>query len=459
LAFEMARSCVALLVLALAESPTTGLTTTPPPVRSAEKRVNRLVSDARDVEALLGALAVMEPSSRLALTGAFQKLAMRCVGSGARDARRALLGDPRFARGLEMLAAPSSDSAWRAERVEGLRFAAALTTQDDAVVETTALTADALRVAADELDDDTTPPARATALLWAAERCALTTCLDDLLEALRRRERALELPFRVRPGLASSPLAGLDASSLAQSLPFVAEEVVTRSGARVRERRHTAWVAAPDVGAMAYSGKLMQPRPLPSLVADLADHLAEELPTSPKYDCALLNLYPDGGAACKYHSDPEHGTHWHRDQCVVSAGEPRRFAFRRLDDAQNDGHRHVFYLFHGDVVHMTGDCQDQWQHAVFKADDAVTNVGPRVSFVMKHALLQPNGQKGHGDRKQQQQQRKKTTNGGKKTTRAGGSASPPPAKSKRRRRKSSFSSAAGVVEPSSSSSLRRRRRR
>ena len=28
------------------------------------------------------------------------------------------------------------------------------------------------------------------------------------------------------------------------------------------------------------------------------------------FDCALCNLYPEGGdAACKYHSDPEHGTH------------------------------------------------------------------------------------------------------------------------------------------------------
>ena len=52
---------------------------------------------------------------------------------------------------------------------------------------------------------------------------------------------------------------------------------------------------------------------------------------APTFDCALCNLYPAGeDAACKFHSDPEHGSHWHLSTAVVSCGEPRRFAFRRI---------------------------------------------------------------------------------------------------------------------------------
>jgi hypothetical protein len=36
------------------------------------------------------------------------------------------------------------------------------------------------------------------------------------------------------------------------------------------------------------------------------------------FDCALCNLYPTGESACKFHTDPEHGTYWDRLTCVVS---------------------------------------------------------------------------------------------------------------------------------------------
>ena len=46
------------------------------------------------------------------------------------------------------------------------------------------------------------------------------------------------------------------------------------------------------VGGLAYSGKIMTPTPFTPAVAAIRDELYEE--TGELFDCALLNLYPDG---------------------------------------------------------------------------------------------------------------------------------------------------------------------
>ena len=209
-------------------------------------------------------------------------------------------------------------------------------------------------------------------------------------------EAALGLPFAVRPGLLAATLP--DVGALKASLPLASERIATKGGALVLERRHTAWVAEAGVGALAYSGKLMAPKPLPEPVAVARDALADALyGDALRHDCALLNLYAKGEkAACKYHSDPEHGTYWHRENVVVSAGEPRRFCFRKIGRAGDDD-LHTFHLFHGDVVHMFGPCQDDYQHAVLAAEDDDTNDGDRVSIVFKKAIPAPgSGRLGHG---------------------------------------------------------------
>ena len=59
--------------------------------------------------------------------------------------------------------------------------------------------------------------------------------------------------------------------------------------------------------------------------------LGEFIQSTPEFfDCALCNHYPDGDSACKFHMDPEHGTHWHRTTAVVSCGSSRKFAFRPI---------------------------------------------------------------------------------------------------------------------------------
>lgn len=76
---------------------------------------------------------------------------------------------------------------------------------------------------------------------------------------------------------------------------------------RVRERRQTAWLAEPGIGALAYSGKLMPPSPFTPAVTSIRDALHAR--TGQRFDCVLCNQYPAGGeAACKWHTDPEHGS-------------------------------------------------------------------------------------------------------------------------------------------------------
>lgn len=150
---------------------------------------------------------------------------------------------------------------------------------------------------------------------------------------------------------------------------------------------------------MVYSGKSMAPAPMPPAVAQARDALAETLyrGAGVAFDGALVNLYPAAsGAACKFHHDPDHGDVWARETCVVSGGEPRRFAFRPRADARNDDDRHAFHLFHGDVVTMRRDCQDVYQHGVLAADDDDTNDGARVSLVFKASIPRgPGGARGH----------------------------------------------------------------
>lgn len=251
---------------------------------------------------------------------------------------------------------------------------------------------------------------------------------------------------------------------LLQSIPFNFDTLTTRSGNSVIERRGTAWLAEEEIGALAYSGKLMRPAEVPLLVRETMrgveqwcekhgqrvdvsenypsskgastnktfvefkwDDCASTLPylelgqfvqpgLSTFFDCALCNHYPDGDSACKFHTDPEHGTHWHQTTCVVSCGTSRGFAFRPIPEVSTwsewecidqkavikDGQQHdnspaALQLFPGDLVFMAGACNDVFHHAVhFSPFEKVGVDSSRVSLVFKRALDRGGGKKGHG---------------------------------------------------------------
>ena len=259
-------------------------------------------------------------------------------------------------------------------------------------------------------------------------------------------------------------------TNLISSIPFNFDTLTTRSGNSVIERRGTAWLAEEGIGALAYSGKLMRPVEVPGVVREVMRDIEQwcyqsetsslsQLPsvqsignniefiwddsTSSKlpyielgqfiqkpshdseslisadgfFDCALCNHYPDGDSACKFHTDPEHGSHWHRVTAVVSCGQSRKFAFRPIPESsiwsdwdtcnQNPKQQKddtscapaALSLFPGDVVLMTRDCNDLFHHAVYSSTAALNNHhsmdSSRVSLVLKRALDR-NGKKGHG---------------------------------------------------------------
>lgn len=255
-------------------------------------------------------------------------------------------------------------------------------------------------------------------------------------------------------------------SEMLESIPFKFDTLTTRTGNAVIERRGTAWLAEEGIGALAYSGKLMPPQPVPDNVSQVMrdiehwcsnqeasglhftqtislspeepsqieliwkDNTSNNMPflklgqfisdngdTSNFFDCALCNHYPDGDAACKYHTDPEHGSHWHRTTAVVSLGTSRKFAFRPIPDiatwadwdliisSTNKAKQSkddtscapaAVQLFPGDVVLMTESCNDLFHHAVYASPfDDIGLQNSRVSLVLKRAIDRGGGKKGH----------------------------------------------------------------
>jgi alkylated DNA repair dioxygenase AlkB len=222
-----------------------------------------------------------------------------------------------------------------------------------------------------------------------------------------------EFPFRyVTPNI-SNVLKNITVEDLRKEVPFKAEKLITRTGKRVDERRETCFVAESGIGGLAYSGKIMEPTLLNEaslpLVTTIRTAIVEALKNDEDYagcdidfDCALMNLYPDGSSACAWHTDPEMGTVWDRDSVIVSIGETRRFAFRKLagggDKTQNDGEEEQVWVrvHHGDCILMRDDCNDNWEHCVFGKENDSNNAA-RISLVFKKALSRGGGRKkGHG---------------------------------------------------------------
>jgi alkylated DNA repair dioxygenase AlkB len=209
-----------------------------------------------------------------------------------------------------------------------------------------------------------------------------------------------KMPFRYLTPNISDVLDGISLEDLRREVPFKAEKLVTRDGKRVDERRQTCFVAEDGIGGLAYSGKIMAPTninslPLVKSIRDALVNAIAECDTIEKgayFDCALLNLYPDGASACAWHCDPEMGSVWARESIIVSIGETRRFAFREMN--VKDAEQIWVRVHHGDCIWMENDCNDAWEHCVFGQENE-TNNKPRISLVFKRALYRGN-KKGHG---------------------------------------------------------------
>lgn len=188
--------------------------------------------------------------------------------------------------------------------------------------------------------------------------------------------------------------------NLAKEVPFKVEKLVTRDGVRVEERRETCWMADKGIGGLAYSGKVMSPVAFTPTIDNLRNFLHEK--TGQRFDCCLINLYPEKSVACKWHKDPDLGRLWARDSVIVSIGETRKFGFRK--DGVNTsgkikyGPEHWFRVQSGDAIWMFGDCNDVWEHCVYPGEsDGDVDDAPRASVVFKRSLAvgKGGGKRGH----------------------------------------------------------------
>ena len=301
-------------------------------------------------------------------SNALSRLAKICVGSTADVERHAVLRDERLPILLSCAAAASCARAdgevaqideQSARTIAASLASLATLAAADAVYTTQKPTggprsSDAalqrLRVHAYELIERADGLASSMRLpdvvssRWAARRLLGTAAATPRLDEL-----TCALPYDFFPGLLGLPpahleecrpflpsmaaiVSGLTASALQSEIPFVQQALLTADGRKVRERRHTCWMADEGIGALAYSGKLMEPSPMGSSarVVALRDALRADL--GEHFDCCLTNLYAQGGtAACAWHRDPEHGdaidgAKWARPTFVVSCGETRRYA-------------------------------------------------------------------------------------------------------------------------------------
>ena len=233
--------------------------------------------------------------------------------------------------------------------------------------------------------------------------------------SLQEAYNRLNLPFRIHPSLfvadnntnnANSNTIDdygskqLSVDQLEKEVDFNIERVRTKSNTIVEERRRTAWEGDTHVHPFEYSGKSMTRKDWSPSVRRVRDELSKR--TGVYYDCCLLNLYPDGESAMRFHSDPDQGILWEYETAVVSVGATRRFAFRDIPSSSKNHHHHnnnsvgnggnassstphVFTLMSGDVTEMINDCQQRYQHTVKTADDKKEK-SARISFVFKKSI-------------------------------------------------------------------------
>ena len=300
---------------------------------------------------------------------ALQRLAKMLVGTRREDARREATSATQFARLVAGALWIDDDDETRNDPEAGVLFtetARALGSLAPFEMEEAARVNFYATAAAATL-----PPRCATVVAWALARCG-SAVPSEVDVAMRG------VPFRFQPYLT----AGLiDLETLKREVPFKREQLTTRDGRRVDERRETCWMGEEHVGSYAYSGKIMQPVPMCPAVARVRDALEEK--TGERFDCCLINLYPSETAACAYHTDPFMGIGYATDSIIVSVGETRRFSFRPL--GSTDAESHWIRTLDGDAIWMFANCQDDFEHCVMTAEGD-GNDAPRASIVFKRSL-------------------------------------------------------------------------
>lgn len=145
-------------------------------------------------------------------------------------------------------------------------------------------------------------------------------------------------------------------------------------------------VAAPRLVALVgesnytYSGLSLQPDPWPTTVKILLPALLKK--TGIQYNGALLNLYRNGKDSVGFHSDNEPELGESPTIASISLGATRIMTFKH----KRTGAIKRFALSHGDLLVMSGNCQNDWLHAIEKTTN---DVDARINITFRAFIPEP----------------------------------------------------------------------
>jgi alkylated DNA repair dioxygenase AlkB len=141
---------------------------------------------------------------------------------------------------------------------------------------------------------------------------------------------------------------------------------------RMKARKTASYGVSYDYSQMTYAARPM----LPSLQA-VADRVASRVGFAPN-NC-LLNYYEDGSASMGFHSDSAEELAPGTGVAIVSLGGEREIVFRSKAHRSRE---HRLLLPSGSLLYMPPSSQEDWLHAIPKAEGAE----PRISLTFRLIL-------------------------------------------------------------------------
>lgn len=141
---------------------------------------------------------------------------------------------------------------------------------------------------------------------------------------------------------------------------------------RMRARQTASFGVPYDYSQIAYEAV-----PIPTQLEALCDRIEAALGFRPN-NC-LLNRYADGASSMGFHSDALDALAPGTGVAIVSVGATRSIAYRSKSDSSA---RFDYPLPHGSMLYMSAAVQQEWLHAIPKADGA----GERISLTFREIL-------------------------------------------------------------------------
>jgi alkylated DNA repair dioxygenase AlkB len=133
-------------------------------------------------------------------------------------------------------------------------------------------------------------------------------------------------------------------------------------GKLVPEPRLSAWFGDRDY---TYSGRTVKSAPFTPTLASLLRRV--EASSGATFNAVLVNRYRDGRDSMGFHSDDEPELGHEPVIASLSFGVARRFVLEKKGGARvRSSSRFALELGHGDLLVMSGACQELYRHAVPK---------------------------------------------------------------------------------------------